>query len=1086
MVSHVKKRDGSIILFNKERIAEAIFSAMKATGVGNKEMAKELAQKVARIVEERNPYQIPSVEDIQDCIEDVLIKEGEQGIAKAFIIYRENRRRERESKKVLLDVEGTMKEYLDQIDWRVNENSNVGFSLGGLILYISGKITANYWLNNIYPAEIKNAHVNGDFHLHDLSMFSGYSFYRNEVIVVRDKKTKSPLVLSFEQLYKLTQSKVDHENGFEIKYTNEYEIFDEKGWTDLKRVLRHKTTKPLISLNTFNGKNLVVTNDHPFITLEDEKQIISCPGCEGNNVIKNRTNKIGKDYFKCKSCEQRFGLDKETLPNLSKRKEIKAEEVKLTNYALTPAFEIEQNFKDNLSVEDGWFVGLFIAEGYFKDKNLVFEMSDSREFRKLVNYLVYSEVDFNLNSNKSNSGMQMIQEGNNILYIKTISLSEELQEIISQIRPYAYNKNLPMNMLSIKSEVIGAMISGVIDGDGVIRNDDPWVSRANLRMTSKTLLSQIQFWLELEGINSSLLTIDGYGEREYKGLIIKPSKQLYSLTFYIPERKKKLFTECLKIDSSFKYSKRDSYKLKSHSHFRKIEAIENDDEYVYDITTETRTFNCNGMLAHNCAGWSLRQLLEEGFGGVYGKLQTKQPKHFDTVIGQMVNFLGTMQNEWAGAQALSSVDTYLAPYVRVDNMTYKQVKQQMQRLLFNIATPSRWGTQTPFINFTFDWTVPEDMREEKVIIAGQRQESKYKDYQKEMDMINRAFMECMMEGDADGRIFTFPIPTYNITKDFDWDSENSNMLFEMTSKYGIPYFQNFVNSELKPTDVRSMCCRLQLDVRELRNKTGGLFGSGENTGSIGVVTINLPRLGEVSKSREEFFRRLGILMDMGKNSLEIKRKVVTRYMEYGLLPFTKRYLENLDHHFSTIGLIGMNECCLNFLKKDMIEKEGRDFAIEVLDFMRSKLQQYQEETGHIYNLEATPGEGTSYRLARIDKMKYPNIITAGDEEPYYTNSSQLPVNATDDIFEALDSQEELQCKYTGGTVFHCFIGEKIDDVEACKKLVKRIAHTYRIPYYTITPTFSICPEHGYIAGEHHECPYEAVVKVKGGEKNEQM
>ena len=476
------------------------------------------------------------------------------------------------------------------------------------------------------------------------------------------------------------------------------------------------------------------------------------------------------------------------------------------------------------------------------------------------------------------------------------------------------------------------------------------------------------------------------------------------------------------------------------------------------------------MFCGYCAGWSLKQLLFEGFGGVAGQLKTVPPRHFDTVIGQMVNFLGTMQNEWAGAQALSSVDTYLAPYVRRDNMSYTQVKQQMQRLLFNIATPSRWGTQTPFINFTFDWVVPEDMKDQGVLIGNETLNSTYSDYQKEMDMINRAFLECMVEGDAAGRIFTFPIPTYNITKDFDWDSENTKLLFDVTAKYGIPYFQNFINSSLKPSDVRSMCCRLQLEVSQLRKKTGGLFGSGELTGSIGVVTINIPRLAYLSKTKEELLDRLGRLMDIAKNSLEIKRKVVTKYMDSGLLPYSKRYLGNLDNHFSTIGLVGMNDALLNFIGKDIATDEGRTLSLEILDFMREKLQKYQKDSNNIYNLEATPAEGTSYRLARIDKQLYPDIISSGQKEPYYTNSTQLPVNYTDDIFEALDLQDELQGKYTGGTVFHAFIGEKISDGEACKELVKKVAYNYRLPYFTISPTFSVCPTHGYLAGEHFYCP----------------
>lgn len=656
MVSQIKKRDGSIVLFNKEKVTNAIFRAATAVGGKDKDMARDLSEQVVNLVDKRFKDDVPSVEDIQDIIEDVLIDNRHSQTAKAYIRYRQKRREIREAKRTVLDVDKTMQEYLGRVDWRVNENSNVSFSLGGLILYISGKITANYWLNNIYPPEVKEAHHNGDFHIHDLSMFSGY-----------------------------------------------------------------------------------------------------------------------------------------------------------------------------------------------------------------------------------------------------------------------------------------------------------------------------------------------------------------------------------------------------------------------------------------CAGWSLRQLLVEGFGGVPGHLKTVPPKHFDTVIGQMVNFLGTMQNEWAGAQALSSVDTYLAPYIKQDNMTYEQVKQQIQRLLFNIATPSRWGTQTPFINFTFDWTVPEDMKEKNVIIGGKELSTKYKDYQKEMDMINKAFLECMVMGDASGRIFTFPIPTYNITKEFDWDSDNANLLFEVTAKYGIPYFQNFINSSLKPSDVRSMCCRLQLDVRELRKKTGGLFGSGELTGSIGVVTINMPRIGYLSKTKEEFFDRLGRLMDIGQNSLEIKRKVVTSYMEAGLLPYSKRYLGTMANHFATIGLVGMNDAMLNFLGKDIATDDGRQFSIEVLDFMREKLQKYQKDTNNIYNLEATPAEGTSYRLARIDKQLYPDIITCGQDEPYYTNSSQLPVNYTDDIFEALQLQDELQCKYTGGTVFHCFVGEKISDAESCKELVKKIAYNFKLPYYTISPTFSVCPTHGYLAGEHIYCPKcDAEIEAKGG------
>jgi len=475
------------------------------------------------------------------------------------------------------------------------------------------------------------------------------------------------------------------------------------------------------------------------------------------------------------------------------------------------------------------------------------------------------------------------------------------------------------------------------------------------------------------------------------------------------------------------------------------------------------------MFSGYCAGWSLKQLLLEGLGGVPNKISSRAPCHLSTLVAQMVNFLGVLQNEWAGAQAFSSFDTYLAPFVRHDKLSYREVKQNIQSFVFGVNTPSRWGSQAPFTNITLDWVVPEDLREEKVIIGGEAQNSCYGEYQKEMDLVNRAFLDVMMEGDSAARGFPYPIPTYNITRDFDWDSENAELLFRMTAKYGTPYFQNFINSDLKPGDVRSMCCRLQLDKRELKKKGGGLFGAAELTGSIGVVTINMPRLGYLSRSREELFERLTRIMDLARDSLEIKRKAITKLMNEGLFPYSKRYLGTWGNHFSTIGLVGMNECAVNFLGKSLVEPEGRELCLEVLDFMRNRLLQYQETTGNLYNLEATPAESTSYRLAKIDQGRYPDIQTAGKKEPYYTNSSQLPVEYTSDLFQALELQEEIQKKYTGGTVFHCFLGEDLEDAAACKKLVRSIAEKYQFPYYTISPTFSVCPDHGYLRGEQPRC-----------------
>ncbi|AHF05013.1 ribonucleoside triphosphate reductase [Marichromatium purpuratum 984] len=480
------------------------------------------------------------------------------------------------------------------------------------------------------------------------------------------------------------------------------------------------------------------------------------------------------------------------------------------------------------------------------------------------------------------------------------------------------------------------------------------------------------------------------------------------------------------------------------------------------------------MLSGYCAGWSLRTLLTEGLNGVPGRVEAAPPKHMSSAIGQIVNFLGTLQNEWAGAQAFSSFDTYMAPYVRVDGLDYPQVRQYIQELIYNLNVPSRWGTQTPFTNLTFDWVCPEDLREQVPVIGGEEQPFTYGELQTEMDMINRAYIEVMTEGDAKGRIFTFPIPTYNITPDFPWESENAERLFEMTAKYGLPYFQNFINSELSPNMVRSMCCRLQLDLRELLKRGNGLFGSAEQTGSLGVVTINCARLGHTHQGDEQgLLARLDELLEIARNSLEIKRKVIQRHMDAGLFPYTKRYLGTLRNHFSTIGVNGINEMVRNFTKdaEDITTPQGHALACRLIDHVRARMVEFQESTGSMYNLEATPAEGTTYRFAREDKKRYPAIIQAGTEEtPYYTNSSQLPVGYTDDPFEALAKQEALQSKYTGGTVLHLYMAEQISSTDACKRLVRRALENFRLPYITITPVFSICPKHGYISGEHEFCP----------------
>ncbi len=495
------------------------------------------------------------------------------------------------------------------------------------------------------------------------------------------------------------------------------------------------------------------------------------------------------------------------------------------------------------------------------------------------------------------------------------------------------------------------------------------------------------------------------------------------------------------------------------------DAHRNADIHIHDLS----------MLTGYCAGWSLKQLIKEGLGGIEGKITSAPAKHLSVLCNQMVNFLGIMQNEWAGAQAFSSFDTYLAPFVKADHLTYPEVKKCIETFVFGVNTPSRWGTQAPFSNITLDWTVPNDLAELPAIVGGKEMDFCYKDCKKEMDMVNKAFIETMIEGDANGRGFQYPIPTYSITKDFDWsDTENNRLLFEMTAKYGTPYFSNYINSDMEPSDVRSMCCRLRLDLRELRKKTGGFFGSGESTGSVGVVTINMPRIAYLSKTPEEFYKRLDHLMDISARSLKIKRDVITKLLDEGLYPYTKRYLGNFDNHFSTIGLIGMNEVGLNapWLGEDLTHEKTQLFTRDVLNHMRERLIRYQEEYGDLYNLEATPAESTTYRLAKHDRKQFPDIKTAGKEgdTPYYTNSSHLPVEYTSDIFDALDIQDELQTLYTSGTVFHAFLGEKLPDWKAAAGLVRKIAENYRLPYYTLSPTYSVCRTHGYISGEHFTCP----------------
>lgn len=954
-LAKVKKRDGSIVRFDKQKITNAIFGAAREVGGSDKKRSEELTEKSIEALKKiLQPGEIPSVEQIQDVVENTLIKNEHDKTAKAYIIHRYKHKELRDSRKTFIEVTSTMGEYLERADWRVNENSNVDFSLGGLILYANGKITANYWLNEIYPEEISKAHINGDFHIHDLSMLCGYCAgwslkqllllgfggVENQVKSVPAKHLDTVIgqivnflgtlqnewagaqALSSFDTYLAPFVKSDKLSYDEVKQAIQRFLFfiatpsrwgtqcvpvdtealTDKGWKSYDEITKnHK-------IATFNLKSNKIEFLNP--------QHIKSYDFDGHLInLKNRT----QDQLvtpKHKVVRQLFNSKKFELIEAEKLSKFKTY-IRIPNSSETKSKkEIDENLVELMA----WLV----SEGSFSEDRKRVSI-----FQSLKNKNNCERIRKCLS--KNNYGWDEVLRKGGFSKVGVIRFRLN-QESSRRIRRYINEKKVPEVIKTLSKNQIRLFLETYVLGDG-----------------NKEKKGRIRIYTKDDDIRDSiqeLCVLSGYGSS-----INKRENGVYQINLI-----RNSITNITKI---------------SKKRFKGL---------VWCPTTKNGTF-----------------------------VARRNGKVFIT-------------------------------------------------------------GNTPFINITLDWNPPEDLKDENAIIGGKLAKVKYKDCKKEMDMINKALMECMLEGDASGRVFTFPIPTYNITKDFDWDSENADLLFKMTAKYGIPYFQNFINSSLKPSDVRSMCCRLQLNLKDLRNKTGGLFGAGESTGSIGVVTVNLPRIGFLSETKKEFFERLEKIMNLAKFSLEIKRKFVTKYMDNGLIPYTKRYLGNLNNHFSTIGIVGMNEACLNLLRDPITSKKGRKFALEVLDFMREKIKFYQEESGHIYNLEATPAEGTSYRLAKIDKQKYPKIKTCGNATPYYTNSSQLPVQDNFDIFDALQFQDELQIKYTGGTVFHAFLGEKIADYKVCKQLVKKIAENFHLPYFTISPTFSICKEHGYLKGEQKNCP----------------
>ncbi|MBI2138058.1 ribonucleoside triphosphate reductase [Candidatus Woesearchaeota archaeon] len=968
IIKRVKKRNGSIVLFEESKIINAVDRAFKAVGKDNPERAGEIAKKVFDILELFfRDNGLPSVESIQDLVERTLILEKEPEAAKAYILYRKQHEELREAKSFALDVQKTMDGYLAKTDWRVAENSNMNYSLSGLLMHLAGSMMAHYTLNKVYPEHIAKAHIDGDFHIHDLSMgIAGYC----------------------------------------------------AGWS-LRQLLEEG----------FNGVS---------------GRTESTPPKHLGSALWQMINFIGTLQNEWAGAQAFSSFDTYLAPF-----------VKADRLSYDEVHHAIQGFVFNMNIPSRWG-GQCVSDDTQALTDNGWKFCDEIELKK----------DKIATFNIATGSIDYLSPSR----VKSYPYSGDLIRIANRTQDQLVTPNhrVVRKKFNVKgyaleeAEALMSFKTGIL-----VPNSGITESKKEIAASRVELLA----WLVAEGT---------FSENRKRVAIYQSEK--------------------------------------NYSNVRKIRACLKDNGFRWDETKRVHGFGRSPMIRFRLSQESSRKVREtineKQIPPFIASLSAPQIKLFlETYI------LGDGHRERKGRVRIYSKDTgvvdalqelcALVGWGTSINIRENRVSQiniiRNQNTLVKLSRAAyhgkvwcpttengtfvarRNGTvfvtgNTPFSNITLDWVCPEDMKKKKAVVGGKRKEFSYGECQHEMDMINKAFIEVMARGDAKGRVFTFPIPTYNITRDFDWDSENAKLLFEMTAKYGLPYFQNFINSALNPGDVRSMCCRLQMDMRELRTRGGGLFGSAEMTGSIGVVTLNLPRIGYLSKSKEEFLKRIEKLMDMGRDSLEIKRKLVEHNMEKGLMPFSKRYLGSVHNHFSTIGIVGMNEALQNFFGSEVTTatKEGREFAMEALDFMRSKLAAFQEETKHMYNLEATPAEGTSYRLARIDRKKYADIITAGKGQPYYTNSTQLPVNYTEDVFEALELQDSLQSKYTGGTVLHGFLGEKISDAESCKKLVKRVAENFRLPYFTITPTFSICPTHGYVAGEHFSCPHEIDQPMEAG------
>jgi len=957
VVEKIRKRNGSIVPFEQEKITNAIFKAAQAVGGTDCELAKKLSDQVVAIINEKyNTNRVPTVENVQDVVEKVLVEDGHYRTAKAYILYREEHKRLRDVKSLLLNVGDVIDDYISEKEWRIKENANIRFSFSGLLWHGVGTIMAYYALNNVYPKEIADAHKNGDYHLHNLSMslcgycagwslrqllMEGLNGVTGNVHAGPAKHMRSAVgqMVNFIGTLQNEWAGAQAFSSFDT-YLAPFIRYDKLSYEQIKQVIQEF----VYGMNTTSrwGGQCVsedtecLTNNgwkkHDEIYVDKDK-IATFNIMTGKVEYLKPSRVMSYDYdgelirLKNRTQEQLVTPNHKVVRkkfNSKKFEFIEAED--LMNFKTPVLLPITSETESQTEIIDDWvrLYAWLVSEGTFSDDRGRLSIFQSKKNIENCNNIrnCFENLDFSWHEQSRIHGFSSIPS---VRFRLNQMESDSVREKIS-------SKIIPEIIRTLSSKQIRLFIDTYVKGDGHIEKN----GRTRIYTKNDKVKDQLQ----------ELCALCGYGST-----VKKNKAGIWSVNLI-----RRPFASITKID-------RVAYKGK-----------------VWCPTTENGTF-----------------------------IARRNGKVFVT-------------------------------------------------------------GNTPFSNITLDWTVPEDMKNDPVIIGGKLMDRTYGDFQEEMDAVNKAFIEVMTGGDMKGRVFTWPIPTYNITKDLDWSHENLDLLFGMTAKYGLPYFQNFVNSDLKPSDVRAMCCRLQLNLNELRNKTGGLFGFGESTGSIGVVTINMPRIGYTSKDENEFFEKTERLMYLAKNSLEIKRKLVDRMMNIGMLPFSKRYLGNFNHHFSTIGLIGMSEACQNFLKCGIDTEEGRKFSVRVLEFMREKLKEYQEDTGHIYNLEATPAEGTSYRMAKVDRAVYPRIIASGNGIPFYTNSTQLPVNYTDDVFWALKHQEELQRRYTGGTVFHTFLGESPDNGDSIKVLVKKMASGFAIPYFTITPTFSVCPSHGYIKGEHFNCP----------------